>query len=101
MGRYTTALLLAPCLLLAGCDRQQQAAPATDPITYHTIIETATAPRVGRPQTAAVAVTSTSGGCQAQYGFLYRQNGSSYRTIGQGPGIGATSPPAAGKHPTQ
>ena len=60
-------------LLLAGCDRQQQAAPAspsstapspvwsgnssppcwpTDPITHHPVIETATAPRVGRPQTA-------------------------------------------------
>ena len=73
MGRYTTALLLAPCLLLSGCDRQQQAAPAshsrtapspvwpgnssppcwpTDPITHRPIIETATAPRVGRPQTA-------------------------------------------------
>ena len=58
-------------------------------------------PTGGAPPNGAVTVPCTSGGCQAQYGFLYRQNGSSYRTIGQGPGIGATSPPAAGKHPTQ
>lgn len=127
MGGYTTALLLAPCLLLAGCDRQQQAAPASPSSTAEQQNSAVTGlvrqqltalladrpdhpsprhrdrhrPTGGAPPNGAVTVTCTSSGCQAQYGFLYRQNGSSYRTIGQGPGIGATSPPAAGKHPTQ